>query len=233
MALLAGAVILWWLSGPLVAENRIPFPRHDHRYTRRVFPVVPADLTQDALYGLNGKVWIGHHSGSLTFPLVSRKQNPLVLWSPVLEISNDRLTLNGREVTRAELHDQLVHELSTDRQLRQLRGDDGSRSPLIMALPNLPLHVVMDVLAVVYDMGSREVRFVTGLPETIQRPSFGALTRVIYQTTTVNLARAGDIDSMNPHHVLRLSKDLKRYRDVLDRLFESEPTSSPSVLLLD
>jgi hypothetical protein len=104
---------------------------------------------------------------------------------------------------------------------------------MIMAKPDLPAHQLADILTVVYRSSPPEVRLVTGLPETIHRPTLGALSRIIYQTTTVGRARRGDIDLKNQQRVIPLRGDRKRYRDVLDRIFELGQTPSPPILLLD
>jgi hypothetical protein len=228
--ILAVAAILWWLPGPLVAENLTPVPSYDPRNTERIFPAVPAGFSQNELYARSTEAWMKTYRGKLVYPLVARKQDSLVLSGVLVAISSDSVTVSGVTVKPWDLSDALVHAQSTDRLLHR---NEVERPTMIMAPSDLPMGVVADALAVAYDVGDYEVRLVTGLPETIQRPAFGPLTRIILQSTTVSLACSKDINPKRQQRVLTLSKGGRRYRDLLDQVFELGDTSSPPVILLD
>jgi hypothetical protein len=230
MVMLAVAAILGWLPGPLVAENLTPVPGHDSRISERTFPAVPAGLAQDELYDRSANTLTDDYYKPLRYPLVARKQDALVLSGPHVEISRDSVFVNSATFQPQELFDELVHARSNDRELYKNKG---VRSAMIMAPPDLPLDMVADALAVVYDVGDYEVRLVTGLPETIQRPALGPLTRIILQSTTIALARSKDIDPQKQQRVLPVSKGGRRYRDLLDQVFKLGNTSSPPIILLD
>jgi len=119
-----------------------------------------------------------------------------------------------------------------ERNFRMLHAKD-TGSTLIMARPDLPVDLLADVLAVCYERGEREARLVTGLPETIQRPRVGPLTRIIYQTTSVTLARDKDLAPSRQQLVIALSTGPHRYRELLDEIFESRSPTSTVTLLLD
>ena len=224
MAMLAVAAMLWWLAEPLAAENRVPFPGHDRRYTARAVPMIPAGLSQTTLYDLS------ETRVALPFPLVSLEQDGLVVWSPIITISDNSVMINGFVVNQEELSEELVRARGND---RLLHGAESVRAPLVMAKPDLPARRLADVLGVVYQCSPPEVRLVTGLPETIQRPALGAISRIIYQTSTVGLVRPEDIDPRNQNRLITLGEHRRRYRDVLDRVLELGQAPSPPAILLD
>jgi hypothetical protein len=232
VGMVAAATSLWWLSRSLAAENRTPFPPHDQRFTQRIYPVVPAGLSQGDLYEFGLKTERGYHAIPLSFPLTWQQQDALVVWGPVIGLSGNGITVNGISVVHHELQDRLVREISNDRLLHPLGRDEGDRSPLIEAPPNLPLHLLAEVLTTAYEIGLREVRLVTGLPETVQRPTLGALTRINYQTTKVVLSGLDDSPAANQARGIRIHGEPERYRDLLDRLFELEKVSSEPVVML-
>jgi hypothetical protein len=228
--ILTVAAIVWWLSGPLVAENLAPVPGYDSRNTERVFPAVPVGLSQDELYARSTEAWMKTYRGRLVYPLVTREQAALVFSGVLVALSSDRVTVSGVTVEPQDLHDALVHARSND---RLLHGNERARSPMIMAPSDLPIGMLAEILAVAYDAGDYEVRLVTGLPETIQRPALGALTRAVLQSTPVTLARSEDIDPKRQQRLIPLSKGLHRYRDLLDQVLGSRQAALPPVLLLD
>jgi cytochrome bd-type quinol oxidase subunit 2 len=227
--MLAAGALACWLAAPLAAENRTAFPAHDFRFTMRVFPAVAPGLSQGELYDLSAKARQDIYWDRLQFPLSARTEDPLLRWGPVVEPRSDGIMIDYRRMSSPrELRETLDQK---EDNLRLLHGDD-TGSTLLMAPPDLPINLVADVLAVCYERGEREVRLVTGLPETIQRPLVGPLTRIIFQTTSVTLARDKDLDPNRRQRVLALSKGPRRYRDLLDEVFQLRPTS-PVTLLLD
>ena len=226
--MLAAGALAWWLAAPLAAENRAAFPGHDFRTTERVFPAVPDGISQAALYDLSAKTRIGIYWDRLAFPLSARAQDPLLRWGPVVEPRTEGVVLDDLHRSPRQLRAAL--DLKVDN-LRYLHGDD-TGSTLIMARPDLPVELLADALAVCYERGEREVRLVTGLPETIQRPLLGPVTRIIFQTTSVGLARMKDMDQSRQQRVLALPNGPQRYRDLLDEVLAMGATSSEVTLLL-
>jgi hypothetical protein len=224
MALLATSAALWWVSRPLAIENLTPWPSHPHD-TWKVFPPVPSVLSQDALYELSTK------SVPPRFPFVRQKQEALVERNPVVQLSSFGVTVNGISVANPHsLFEELVQVWNNE---RLLHGDEGI--PLIAAMPNIPMELLADVLAVIYRADRRKVRLVTGLPETIQRPFLGPLSRIIPQSTTVIIASRADedMDPTDQRKAIPLSTGLRQYRELLDRIFEKGQAPSPNILLID
>jgi hypothetical protein len=104
---------------------------------------------------------------------------------------------------------------------------------LITALPDHPMDMISDVFAVIYETGQRSVRLVTGLPESTLRPTLGPLTRIIFQTTTVALARRAEVDRRMEGRTIRLTADVRLYRELLDRIIELGQSPSPPILVLE
>jgi hypothetical protein len=115
---------------------------------------------------------------------------------------------------------------------RRLHGKRGEGRTLIMATPNASVDLLTDVLAIIYDLGDREIRLVTGLPETVHRPVLGPLTRIVVQASTVALATDEDLGPREATPTITVPGGLRRYRDLLDRVLAGPHASAPPVLLL-
>jgi len=229
--LLTIAASLCWLSGPLAAENRALLPDHSGHTTERIFPAVPAGTSQEGLYDLSYRARMGIYRNRLPFPLSSQEQDAIALWGPVVEVTDHGVMMDWRKLSRRQELRESVQSAQMNHRL--LHGDAGAGSTLIMATPNAPLDLLADVLAVIHDLGSCEVRLVTGWPQTVQRPTVGALTRIVWQATAVALRRDGDIDPEKTWRSIRVPGSLQRYRSMLDQILKARAASPPPVLLLD
>lgn len=232
VAMLAMAAIVGWFSRPFAAENHSPPSGHDDR-TSRMAPAIPPGITQRELYDFTDKTWMGHYRDPLAFPLVHQKEDAMFAsgWGPLLRLSDQHLMIEKQWIeTPQELREELR---LAERKVSLLHPNEREGSTLIMAPPGLSLDLLADVLAVIYDRGGREVRLVTGVPETIQRPAVGPLTRIIWQTTAVAIARSGDLDPKRPQRSIPVPGRFQRYRELLDQVLESRRLSLPPVLMLD
>jgi len=231
-SMLAASAVLWWLSAPLASENRLPLPGHDAVVTRRLrlAPAIPTGISQSELYDLASKTRMGSYRDALSFPLVYQKGDADSSWGPFLELSPlgvlDNKFLIGN---RHELRERLEQD---HRNAPLLHPDEPEGSVRIAAPPDLSPDLLADVLAVVYDMGKREVRLVTGLPQTIQRPAIGPLSRMVVQNTTVGLARSTDPDLKEGQRSIPVSDGFRRYRDLLDEVLSARRQSLTPVLIL-
>lgn len=226
VAMLAVAWLFTWMTGPLAAENRTPIPGHDHRTTQRIFPPVSVALGQAERYSHSRHASAGPYRDRLFFPLATIGQDPLFHWGPELRISTKAVTVNGIVASSRQSLQGLLATAQDNERL--LRGQ--VHPPLIEATPYTPLRTVLDALGVIHDNGCHEVRLITGLPETIERPTLGALSRVALQTTTVVLARSGD-DRPEARHSAFLSRAAQSYRELLDRVLPTERAYPPVLLL--
>jgi hypothetical protein len=225
MLILAG--LFTWMTGPMAAENDTPVPGHDRRTTQRLLPPASVDLGRDELFRLSGHSSIGPYQRRLFFPMVTIEQEPLVHWSPMLTVSGDAVSVDGIVADSTQALRRLV--MAAQNNERSFRGH--VNGPLIAAAPAEPLSMVAKALAAVYDTGYHEVRLVTGLPQTIERPVLGALSRVALQTTTVMLVRAEGGQPEAPRGV-PLAKSGESYRQLLDRVLAAGQGESPLPLVL-
>jgi hypothetical protein len=231
-SMLAVAGLAWWLSGPLARENESPFPGHSDRRSRRLAPAVPAGLSQGQLHDRADELKMGFYREPLVFPLVHQEEDKWVAIGCRIEVSKVRVSSDGLGIYDGpqELKERLEQCKGN---ARILHPGETLGSPLIEASPSVSMDLLAEVLAVVYDLGWREIRLVTGVPQTIQRPWLGPLSRASMQTTSVAVMRPSDLESRTAQTAIRVARDSQRYREVIDQVLTARRESRASVLVLD
>jgi hypothetical protein len=232
VSVLAIAGVVWWISGPLARENQDPFPGHSDRRSRRLTPAIPAGLSQGQLYDLVDGTRMGFYREPLVFPLVLQEEDKWLAIGCRIEVSKVRVSSDGLGIYDGpqELKERLEQCKGN---ARILHPGEPLGSPVIEASPNGSMAMLSDVLAVVYDLGWREIRLVTGVPQTIQRPLLGPISRAFLQTTSVAIMQAGDFELRTPQTAIRVAKGDQHYRDLLDQVLAARRESRASVLVLD
>lgn len=228
MGMLATATILGWLTHPMAAENHAAIPEHHGKSTHRVIPAIPPHLSQNELYETADKTRVGCCPPT-TVPFIGEASEPLGRGA-LLQLSNDRMTLEGRWIDGLQ---DLQEQLKQAGRNAPLLYPNGTPPTLLLAAPPaLAPARLAEVLHVVYQLGGREVRLVTGHPETVDRPVLGRLSRIALQATTVVLRRADDVAARKGPSMIPVPGQFLRYRDLLDRVRE-QASSTPTLLLED
>jgi hypothetical protein len=231
-SMLTVAGLVWSLSGPLARENQSPFPGHSDRRSRRLAPALPSGLSQGQLHDRADELRMGFYREPLVFPLVKQEEDKWLTIGCHIEVSKVRVSSDGLGIYDGpqELKERLKQCKGN---ARILHPSEQLGSPLIEASPSVPMDLLSEVLAVVYDLGWRETRLVTGVPQTIHRPWLGPLSRAVMQTTPVAVMRPGDIESRSTQTAILIAKDFERYRDVIDQVLTARRESRAPVLVLD
>jgi hypothetical protein len=214
-----------WLCRPLAAENRTPFPAHgDRQTTARVTPPVYPEFSQPQLYSRGGDFRIGAYRESAWFPLVRQEEGTLVTRAAILQISKRGVQIDQLPIDTVEDFRRQVNQ--TKRNVGLLVPNQPVGSTLIAALPDSSVELLADILELLFDLGEREVRLLSGRPETTARPTLGAVTRIVYQSTIVNLVVEGDASLHATQPMIPIPGRFEMYSDLLDRVLELRQASS-------
>jgi hypothetical protein len=222
----AGLILL---AEPMARENRSPWPHEDLQFSLQIVPPVPLGLSQADLYQRNGETRVGAYRRPLGVPLVNRVEENLSRWATAIELTPKGAVYNGQTIT--DVADLREHLEVANANYRLLHPREEMASMMVMATPDVPASLLSDALAVAFSLGSSEVRFVTAHPKSIYRPTFGPITYMHWQTTTVALAPAGDRGNPDNRQSIVVPGGYALYRDLLDAVFKREDSGSGQPLV--
>jgi hypothetical protein len=228
MVIAAGGLV--WRAAPLAAENSLPWPATTQDFPVRVMPPIAAGLSQAELYDLSTRRLLGGHRHPLPFPLTTRPQEPISAPSVSIELARDREAVSWAQAKDVA---QMVDLLNLDISNFDLLHPGVAMDTLLLhARPDVPTTMVRDALHAALDTGFREIRLVTGLVDTIHRPTLGPISRAQWQATRVRIVRSGaPVPSVGVPPLLVPGK-YPEYRDLLDAIFSAQQPGQPATLVV-
>jgi hypothetical protein len=223
----AGLILL---AEPMARENRSPWPHEDLQFSLQIVPPVPPGLSQPVLYQRSGETRVGTYRMPLGVPLVNRAEEKLSRWATAIELTPKGAVYYGQMI--ADVADLREHLEVANANYTLLHPREKMASMMVMATPDVPASLLSDALAVALSLGSSDVRLVTAYPKTIYRPTFGPITYMHWQTTTVTLAQTGEGGNPDKRQGIVVPGGYALYRDVLDAVFKTEDSGGGQPLIL-